>query len=1159
MKKFWKTLVWVAGSLLGLLLAVLVAVQIVLSPKVCATLVGKYYPEFIDGELSMSRAYVSVFRHFPAVTVNIDSLAITYPAERYDSLRTGIDTLASFDRFTAAVNVLPLIHGTINLKTLELMRMRAFLRLYPGGVSNLSVIKPLAEDEDSLDTDTDDSSSVNISDIVLRKVHIADARVFCYNQGDTLHFDLDHFKIRGRRGRARIDAQAVAYAATHAFGNINVPFLIDGRIAYGHGDGFWRFSCKDLDVSVATVEAVANMDVDLGERIGLRGDVAVKDIDVNRLLTDYASHFYADALKFKTNAQVSAGVSVDGYYDGSTGELPAFDATVDIPRFDFEYSDLPVPLDLELHVKASACQSGPVRAEISGLSVDGDGLSVKLAASADDVLGDKLAADVDGSLAASLGELSRYLSQSLGMDLSGDVSGEVKGHLDLSDLGGYAFNDSDLKAHLDVSDVTARSFDDSLNVYLDRMNVKVALMEDRFKMSPDKKAKTLGASVKIDSVYFCSVGNMNVNGKKLTLLAQSSPVAMKLSDGQSVNPLFAMLSVGGLYFEGQDSLSVRLKDSRNRVKIVPSRDGTSAPTLGISSSNSRARIKMGAHRFFFRDLSLSADARMSGNRLRQDKRVSRYMDSIYRAHPSWTRDSVRNYIRSRARMRQTPKWMSEEDFRKSDISFDLGETFRKYFTDWDLSGKLHLARAGVASPAFPLRTAITGFQGSFDNDRISLDTLRVVAGSSNLSADGSVTNLRRVIMRRGMIKLNLKINTDSLAVGELLNAYAMGQKNLETDLAYLASVDDETYEKTVASEQLADSLSATSGLIVVPANVDAHLALRGKGVTYSSLKIHRMKADAVMKERCLQLVDFSALTSAGNLSLNAFYSTQTKKELYTGFDLSLKDVSAAQVIDLMPQVDTLIPLLKSFDGMLNCNLSATVQLDTNMNLLTPTMNGVMRITGEDLHFNDNPQIEKIGRMLLFKKPKRATIDTMRVEGIIKDNMLEIFPFLLKMDRWTLALAGIQNMDKSFQYHVSLAKTPLLLHLGANITGPDFDHMSFKLGKAKYRNTKIPSFSTAIDTARVNLLSSIRTVFTRGVRQAVSDNKERQAAFMKERAKHKYERSAALDTIEPLSAAEQKQIDSLSVTEQQQADSLSVAERQQADTRSVAPDTLRNHE
>ena len=236
-----------------------------------------------------------------------------------------------------------------------------------------------------------------------------------------------------------------------------------------------------------------------------------------------------------------------------------------------------------------------------------------------------------------------------------------------------------------------------------------------------------------------------------------------------------------------------------------------------------------------------------------------------------------------------------------------------------------------------------------------------------------------------------------------------------------------------------------------------------------------------------------------------------------------------------------------------------LEFDTNMNLLTPTMNGVMRITGEDLHFNDNPQLEKIGRMLLFKKPKRATIDTMRVEGIIKDNTLEIFPFLLKMDRWTLALAGVQNMDKSFQYHVSLAKTPLLLHLGANITGPDFDHMSFKLGKAKYRNTKIPSFSTAIDTARVNLLSSIRTVFTRGVRQAVSDNKARQAAFMKERAKHKYERSAALDAIEPLSATEQKRIDSLSVTEQQQADSLSVTEQQQADSLSVAPDTLRNHE
>lgn len=1098
MKKLWKIVAWVAGSLFALLLLVLVVLQVALSPRVCSKLVEKYYPEFIDGQMSMSRAYVSVFRHFPAVTANIDSLAITYPAERYDSLRTGADTLASFDRFTAVINVLPLIHGTINLRTVELVKMRAFLRMYPGGVSNLSVIKPLAEGKDSIETEENDTTSSFIRSIVVGKVKIADADVFCSNQD--------------------------------SFGNIHVPMSLEGRIVCRQNDDSWCFVCRDLDITVATVEAVANMDVGLGEEIGLKGDVTVKDIDVQKLLTDYASHFYADALKFRTGAHISAGLSVDGYYDASTGELPTFDASVDMPACGFEYSEMPLPLTLELHARASAQQSGPVRLEISGLSVDGKGLEVKLKGSADDVLGKSFAADVNGSLAVSLGTMNEYLAQQLGMNLSGDVSGDIKGHLNLSDVGRYDFNDSDLKAHLDMNNVSANSFDDSLNVYLDRMNLKVALMEDRFKMSPNKKAKTLGASVKIDSVYFCSKDKINVNGTGMTLLAQSSPVAMKLSDGKSVNPLFAMLSLKGLYFEGKDSLSIRLKNSRNRVKFVPSRDASSSPTFGISSDNSRARIKMGVHRFFFRDLSLSADAKMSGSRVGRDERVKRYMDSIYRAHPSWTRDSVRNYIRSKAKTRQTPKWLSEEDFKKSDVSIDLGETFRKYFTDWDLRGKIHLARAGVASPAFPLRTAVTGFQGRFNNDRISLDTLRVVAGSSNLSAEGSITNLRRVLMRRGMVRLNLKIDTDSLALGELLNAYAMGQKNMETDLAYLANVDDDTYEKAVASEEFADSLSASSGLIVVPANVDAHLALRGKGVTYSSLKIHRMKADAVMKERCLQLTDFKALTSAGNLSLSAFYSTQTKEDLYTGFDLSLKDVSAAQVIELMPQVDTLMPLLKSFDGMLSCNLSAMVQLDTNMNLITPTMNGVMRITGEDLHFNDNPQIEKIGRMLLFKKPKRAAIDTMRVEGIIKENTLEIFPFLLKIDRWTLALAGIQNMDKSFQYHVSLAKTPLLFHLGANISGPDFDHMNFKLGKAKYRNTKVPSFSTEIDTVRVNLLGSIRNVFAKGVRQAVNENKSRQKEFSNVRVKRKYERSAALETIEPLSAREQRQMDSLSVAD-----------------------------
>ena len=77
-------------------------------------------------------------------------------------------------------------------------------------------------------------------------------------------------------------------------------------------------------------------------------------------------------------------------------------------------------------------------------------------------------------------------------------------------------------------------------------------------------------------------------------------------------------------------------------------------------------------------------------------------------------------------------------------------------------------------------------------------------------------------------------------------------------------------------------------------------------------------------------------------------------------------------------------------------MAATAQIDTNMNIMMPTINGVMRIGGEDLSISDNEMFRTLARKLMFKNKKEGRIDKMTVEGVIKDNTMEIFPFVLKV-------------------------------------------------------------------------------------------------------------------------------------------------------------------
>ena len=131
--------------------------------------------------------------------------------------------------------------------------------------------------------------------------------------------------------------------------------------------------------------------------------------------------------------------------------------------------------------------------------------------------------------------------------------------------------------------------------------------------------------------------------------------------------------------------------------------------------------------------------------------------------------------------------------------------------------------------------------------------------------------------------------------------------------------------------------------------------------------------------------------------------------------------------------------------------------------------------------------QKLARKLLFKNKREGYIDHMSVEGIISNNVVEVFPFVLTMDRYTLALSGIQNLDMSFKYHVSLIKSPFLIKLGLDIYGDDFDDMKFRIGRAKYKTPDVPVFSKVIDDTKINLVTSIEDIFKKGVDAVIKEN------------------------------------------------------------------------
>jgi hypothetical protein len=225
----------------------------------------------------------------------------------------------------------------------------------------------------------------------------------------------------------------------------------------------------------------------------------------------------------------------------------------------------------------------------------------------------------------------------------------------------------------------------------------------------------------------------------------------------------------------------------------------------------------------------------------------------------------------------------------------------------------------------------------------------------------------------------------------------------------------------------------------------------------------------------------------GDLYVEGFYATRAKDDIKAGFDLNIVDISAEKVLTLFPDVKKEMPIMNSFSGDLDMEIAATTEIDTTMNLILPTIDGIMRFTGSQLALKDSKEFTKIAKLLLFKDNTKAVIDNMSVAGMIRNNTVEVFPFVLAVDRYVLAASGVQSLDEKFKYHISVIRSPLVVKFGLNAWGDDFNHIKYGLGKPLYTTPNVPVFTKQLDTVQYNLVAAIHNVFELGVEKAIAEN------------------------------------------------------------------------
>lgn len=1069
---------------------------------------NKYVPSVINATFHTDRADFTFLGSFPNISIGLDSVEVVSCFNAGVDGESCFDTLLRADRLYVKLSLPALISGNINIKEACADNLKVNLLTSKKG-NNWDFITG----QDSLALAGADSTANDVVSgydfLKVNNIELANGAELRFKSIDDttdLFFRIDTLGIKSVTDKDSLGLSG--YNMEHPYnlamggsvrcrmGEMNIPsvpvraggvldFSMENLLKYG----FERF-----------VAMVGDLPLELNGRVEMVEDsvvmsplrISVNDYEISHLIDRLKEGVYPNAAFMKTDIKLTSSVVVDGGYRIGGGNIPKLTATLNIPLSSFKdsrYKGAVEQFIVDVKGGYDPANRDSVYLDIRNFVLNGKGIKVKCKGYLYDLLKRaKIDAAVNGSV--NLSALNDLYPSATGSYGKGEILADLNVKATAKD---YSIED------LVNSEIIGKVRLKGIDVNLKRMGVSAWVRNGMIAFgaqanirdtSIKKGTRMFGVKATADTAFFRQGGDLSVSLKEFTFAGHTATSILN-GDTTKVSPLNLVISAQNAVAMGPDSINIRLRGSKNRLSILPKDNDYSKAQIKVSSDNERLFLRLPDGRFALRGCNLDFETyRIKGFDETLKRRNAR-LDSLAKIYAGVPRDSLLAYARKNRAKKSTVT--ETDEFRDADVSFNLDRSFRRMLRNWSFKGSIYADGGRIRTPLFPLKNRINKVDFAFNDKELLLREFNVEAGESGLNMSGKIKDIKRVLLGKEKIVAEIDLLSDTLNFNELVRAANEGAKYAEKD--ELEKAELRMMSDTSIDEQLtikgADSLERIDA-ITIPSNVDLKIVAEVKSGRYANIRIDLLLGEVYIRDRCVQLKDFMACTDAGEIDLTAFYAALNRHNISCGFDLEMKDIEAQRLIAVIPSVDTLLPMAKSLEGLLNCSMAATTQLDSAMNVKFETLKGIARLKGKNLVLLDGETFAEISKKLMFKNKKRNFIDSVSVEMLVSENKIELFPFVMSMDRYRTAISGEQNLDMSFKYHISVLKSPIPFRLGINIYGtPDDFH--FRIGRAKYKNTNLPVYTHLIDTTRRNLSVYIANMYKRGINEILDAVKEENEA------------------------------------------------------------------
>ena len=997
MKKALKITGITLAAVVGLVLIVTgIAVVMVTSSGRLTQMVKHYAPQFVNCEMELDKANLTLFKTFPNVGVDIEHVALINPMEGSPS-----DTLANINELTVGLDIKKLLKEK-KIEVRQFVLEKAFVNIYTDslGNSNLNVFNT----KDDIDT-----TSVSFDYLVdLEEIKLKNSTMFYTNDFSHLSIQVKGFdlNLNGKFQDNDITAELNMKVDDFNLKNYAMLFALK-NVNLGFNGGM-----KQLD-QIEGVVTLYKPDIQLNSNApSLNYDTLSISLPVLFSLKNLSGHYDKGEARFKDYC-----LYLDGDVEIAENGNLVFDFGVKSNTVAFEsvLSYLPKELQKKLNPNGSqdmldlAVDNAKVIINSSMkphilINIQANDLAVNVSSlpypildlNADVLLANDLTKETSNSLEVNNLMANLYHSHLEANGIVDDLAGDVllklnaKGDVPFSDVKNFLPKTMTLKGRT-LFNLTTDFTVDKLKKTLEDYNL------NRLSAKADLKFKNLAFDM--DTIH-AATPRLDVN---LVLPASSKQRG----------------KTGAYVAVGSEALDAQMGENLNaNLKNVDIRLFADNFNEGIEDIKLDATMKFG-------ELGMVYDAFVAA------------MKQTNLTLMTLPKKDVKGLNARLAFDSGDVEANSGEGYALSTHSLYVETSVQQnanktgLLNQWNPDAKFTLGNAEVKIDGLDENIHISNINFLLNPDMLDFKKCTFRLGQSDLSLQGSVIGFKDWMENHSnTMKGDFQLTTDLLNVKEIVQL--INGLNITKD------------PKPKKAEK--DEISP----FIVPTGIDFTIDVNTKKTVYGDIDFSDLIGTITMKDSTLVLNELSFTNKAANMQLSALYQSLDKDNLFFAMDFHLMNAQFKDLLHIVPYFDTLVPMLKTFDGQGEFNIDVATNLKSNYHPVLSTMHAAADIKGKNLTVNDHFTFTKITDLLGVSTSGEYWVDTLDVQLTFSDSQLNIWPSQIAIGKYSAIADGYMTLDKNAEFHIAVTESPVPLPLGLKLSGP-LDKLNFHLEASKYPN------------------------------------------------------------------------------------------------------------